>query len=410
MVHTEPSRSGAARDSRLTQNHRSNAAVDTGLTRRCRRLIFPTGNQVLEEMMAISAAHILGWFDGPEGYNVLTRNFADALARRMPVYRTDLPRGNSDWTKVAGEVKQHRASGDLANILFSWGDQTSHLRNLPGLKIACVIWETSKLPDSWLEPLREVDRYWVVCAWVRDMMIDNGFDADTIDIVPLGMDVSVFNPDVAPEPVVGDLDGFKFITVGRWQHRKGTTDLLRAFDAEFAGDTGARLILSCANPNRPDIDMAEELRALNLSCLDQLTFLPNGIANERMAGLFTGADAAVFPTRSDPWGLPISEAMACGLPVIATNFSGPADYMTADTAYPLAWEPAPCPWMPVTMADGDYGMWSEPDFDQLRSLMRHVYENRDEARAVGARAASHIAKHWTWDHAAEKAANILADR
>ena len=357
--------------------------------------------------MTISAAHILGWFEGPEGYNVLTRNFADALARRMPVYRTALPRKHGDWVKVAPEVKRHRGTGDLANILFSWGDQTAHLRTMPGLRVAYVIWETSKLPDAWFEPLREADRYWVPCAWAREVMIANGFAAELIDIVPLGMDVSVFHPGVTPDPVVGDLDGFKFITVGRWQHRKGTADLLRAFDAEFAGDAGARLILSCENPHRHDIDIGAELRALNLSCLDQLTLLPSAIANERMAGLFTGADAGVFPTRSDPWGLPISEAMACGLPVIATHFSGPADFMTNDTGYPLDWEEVPCPWMPASMADGDYGMWSEPDFVQLRRLMRRVYENRNEARAVGVRAAAHIARHWTWDHAAAKAASKL---
>lgn len=357
--------------------------------------------------MTISAAHILGWFDGPEGYNVLTRNFADALARQMPVYRTDLPRRHGEWVRVAPEVKRHREAEDLANILFSWGDQTSHLRDMPGLKIAYVIWETTKLPDSWFEPLREADRYWVPCVQAREMMIQNGFAADTIDVAPLGADVSVFHPDVAPEPALADLEGFKFIHVGRWQHRKGTADLLRAFDAEFAGDPNVRLILSCANPKRPDIDIAKELRALDLGCLDQLTFLGAAISNERMAGVFTAADAGVFPTRSDPWGLPISEAMACGLPVIATHYSGPADYMTADTGYPLAWRAEPCPWMPATMADGDYGLWSEPDFTELRRLMRHIYENRDEARAVGARAARHIADNWTWDAAAEKAAAIL---
>lgn len=358
--------------------------------------------------MKITAAHILGWFEGSEGYNVLTRNFADALARRIPVYRTRLPRRHGEWAPVASEVKEHSGKADLANILFSWGDQTSHLRAMPGFKLHYVIWETTKLPDSWLEPLREADRYWVPCRQAKDMMVQNGFSANAVDVVPLGMDVSVFHPEVEPEPVIANLDGFKFIHVGRWQHRKGTADLLRAFDAEFAGDPGVRLILSCANPKRPDINIAAELKAMNLSCLDQLTFLGDGIGNERMAGILAAADAGVFPTRSDPWGLPISEAMACGLPVIATHYSGPADFMTVNTGYPLSWEPAPCPWMPAAMADGDYGMWSEPDFTELRLLMRRIYENRDEARAVGARAAAHIAENWTWDHAAEKAMAAMA--
>ena len=278
---------------------------------------------------------------------------------------------------------------------------------MPGRRIAYVVWETSKLPDAWYAPLREVERYWVPCTWARDMLIDNGFDADAIDVVPHGTDVSVFHPAVPPEPSVAALSGFKFITVGRWQHRKGTAELLRAFDAEFAGDPSERLVLSCHNPHRPGINLAKELRALNLSCLEQLTFLSDVIGNQRMASLFTACDAAVFPTRSEAWGLSISEAMACGLPVIATHFSGPADYITDTTSYPLGWKPAPCPWMPLTMADGDYGMWAEPDFTELRLLMRRIYEDREEAQAVGARAAAHIAETWTWDHAAEEAAAVL---
>jgi glycosyltransferase involved in cell wall biosynthesis len=34
------------------------------------------------------------------------------------------------------------------------------------------------------------------------------------------------------------------------------------------------------------------------------------------------ADALIFPTHSDPWGLVVNEAMSCGLPVIATNVAG----------------------------------------------------------------------------------------
>ena len=69
----------------------------------------------------ISAAHILGWFEGEEGYNVLTRNFSDALARLMPVYRTGLPRGKNDWVSVTPEVRSHANTNDLSNILFSMG-------------------------------------------------------------------------------------------------------------------------------------------------------------------------------------------------------------------------------------------------------------------------------------------------
>jgi glycosyltransferase involved in cell wall biosynthesis len=43
---------------------------------------------------------------------------------------------------------------------------------------------------------------------------------------------------------------------------------------------------------------------------------------EQLAEFYALADALVFPTHSDPWGLVVNEAMACGLPVIATNVAG----------------------------------------------------------------------------------------
>ena len=42
-----------------------------------------------------------------------------------------------------------------------------------------------------------------------------------------------------------------------------------------------------------------------------------------LRNLYAAADAFVLPTRGEGWGLPIAEAMAMALPVIATNWSGP---------------------------------------------------------------------------------------
>ena len=51
--------------------------------------------------------------------------------------------------------------------------------------------------------------------------------------------------------------------------------------------------------------------------------------------------------------------------------------------------------------------WAKADEEHLRHLLRHVYENQDEARAKGAAAAREMAAKWTWRHAAERIAARL---
>ena len=49
---------------------------------------------------------------------------------------------------------------------------------------------------------------------------------------------------------------------------------------------------------------------------------PGFVQRDQLAAFYALAEALVFPTLSDPWGLVVNEAMACGLPIIATDVAG----------------------------------------------------------------------------------------
>lgn len=114
-----------------------------------------------------------------------------------------------------------------------------------------------------------------------------------------------------------DLPSRFFLFAGRLVQEKGVFDLLQAYQAlgrdvrrevglVFVGDGAARHAL--------------QLRAAVVTP-GSIHFA--GFAQrERLATYYALADVLVFPTHTDPWGLVVNEAMACGLPVISSRAAG----------------------------------------------------------------------------------------
>jgi glycosyltransferase involved in cell wall biosynthesis len=108
-----------------------------------------------------------------------------------------------------------------------------------------------------------------------------------------------------------------FLFAGRLVADKGTFDLLDAYQAlapsvrqemglVFVGDGAARSALE------------QRAAAINHGLIQFAGF----VQRESLPAYYALADALVFPTHTDTWGLVVNEAMACGLPVISSNAAG----------------------------------------------------------------------------------------
>ena len=152
----------------------------------------------------------------------------------------------------------------------------------------------------------------------RDYLANQGIGAGNIRLIP---NFSSFSPvnGINCRPEVR-----KIVAHGRFVHKKGFDMLLRSF-GRLAGEN-IRLYLAGDGAERRRLtDLAT---ALNLG--DKVCFA--GWQDDIRSFLLQG-DLFVLPSRYEPFGIAVLEAMACGIPIIATKCHGPVEILDNDSAW-----------------------------------------------------------------------------
>jgi glycosyltransferase involved in cell wall biosynthesis len=142
-----------------------------------------------------------------------------------------------------------------------------------------------------------------------------GIPRGDITVVWNGIDHARFNPAAAAEAPA--LDWPYFLYVARLEHpAKNHVRLIEAFEQVLAArpDLPHRLVLAGADWHGAD---AIHARIAASPAKDRIV-TPGFVATEALPGWYAGAEAMVFPSLFEGFGLPPVEAMACGCPVICS--------------------------------------------------------------------------------------------
>ena len=274
-------------------------------------------------------------------------------------------------------------------------------------------WEFGSLPRDWIGPITElVDEVWAYSRHVRDTYLQSGIPGERVQVVPLGVDTERFRPGVAPLPLT-TARRLKFLFVGGTIWRKGIDLLLDAYGRAFtAQDDVCLVIKDMGNGTFYRGQTVENIlaRFREKPGAPEVEYLDSPLSAEEMAGLYAACDCLVQPYRGEGFGLPIAEAMACGLPVVVTGKGAAVDYCDGDRAYLV---PARVAFLPAARV-GDRETvgrpWVvEPDLDALTDLLQHVATHPDQARAKGQAAGAFVRSHLTWEHAAAVVEQRLAE-
>jgi glycosyltransferase involved in cell wall biosynthesis len=309
---------------------------------------------------------------------------------------------------------------DLARIPPQPGDRSSsrrvavHVRHqwppcfVPppaGHWVVIQPWEYGSLPRSWVEPIvREVDEVWAWTRYVRDCYVSSGVPAERVHVVPLGVDPRRFHPG-APRFALQTRKPFRFLFVGGTIHRKGIDVLLEAYAETFTATDPVCLVIKDFGGTSfyRGQTAAEHIRRIRSRAdAPEIEHIDRELDGDELAGLYTACNCLVHPYRGEGFGLPIAEAMACGLPVIVTGSGAAMDFCNEENAYLI---PARIIRFREKQIGGletvDYPWLAEPDRAALGDLLRTVVDRPAVAEARGRSAAAHIRAHFTWDHAVD---------
>lgn len=161
--------------------------------------------------------------------------------------------------------------------------------------------------------LYKADRFIVLSNDLHDEVVAAGFPADRVCFRPNGVDAKYFHADGRPQPGYGDKI-FHFIFVGRFDQQKGVDVLLHAL-AAMKIESGWELSLYGDGP------LLDQLRKLSCELgLNGRVHFKGHIKD--MSNIYRHADLLVLPSLHEGMPNVVLEAMASGLPVLATDIGG----------------------------------------------------------------------------------------
>jgi glycosyltransferase involved in cell wall biosynthesis len=346
------------------------------------------------------AVRLTGYLGHTLGLGAAARGYVQALDAAgvgvstvsVPLHHLALP------VELEAEYGRHRFEDVLHHGRHAFEIVAVNADELPGFverlgedyfqgpRIGIWGWETNTIPERWRRAFSLVDEIWVYSRF----MAENIGAVAPVPVTALPPPVQAPAESAAPLRL-GVPEGFLFLFVFDYLstiQRKNPVGLVEAFKSAFAPGEGPQLLIKTINgPLRP---LAEEEVLWAAHGRPDVHVVDRSLDGEELAGLMAACDCYASLHRAEGFGLTMAEAMAIGKPVIGTGYSGNVDFMNAENSYLVDYTIGRVgPDCEIYPPEGE---WAQPSVEHAAALMRHVYENPEEAASKGARAREDIAR------------------
>lgn len=275
-------------------------------------------------------------------------------------------------------------------------------------KMYFTMMETRRLHKDYVERCNCADEIVVPSEWCKEVFRDSGVKKP-ISVVPLGVDLEIYKPDVEPIAFSKNLKPFIFLSVFGWSLRKGYDVMLRAYLEEFTSDDPVTLLISSryygsTHESKKQVirnDIAQISSTVANPKKPQVVLFGDVLSDEMMPKLFSAADCYVLISRGEGFGLPYIEAGACNLPVIASRYSGQTDFLNDENSWLVDVDgfrsaETTLAWISYFYEDAEFPIFGQKAVEQTRFFMRQAFENKEEREEKANKLHKKIVAEYGW--------------
>jgi glycosyltransferase involved in cell wall biosynthesis len=242
------------------------------------------------------------------------------------------------------------------------------------LKVAYLAWEESVFPEHFVtECNKQLHAMFVTSEHVAKVFRYSGVSIPIINISE-GID-HILEHKALTKYNLNTTKKFKFLHISSAQKRKGVDVLIDAYLNEFNNNEDVSLILKIF-PNY-DSQISEALAKYDKNIHPEIILIEDGqLSDQQILSIYNQCNCLVAPSRAEGFGLPMAEAMALGLPLITTRYSGQLDFCNEDNCLLIDYK--------LQKSDSHLeipnSLWAEPDVTDLQKNMRYIFENIDSQK------------------------------
>jgi glycosyltransferase involved in cell wall biosynthesis len=350
--------------------------------------------------LPLTAITIRGPLRGSSGHARHVREFtAELRDRGLEIELRDLPEWRQDRLPDASDERLDHlrapCDSDVA-LHFCMPHQVARIAGK--LNVNFTMFEATRVPAAWVELARKVDLLIVPTESSRAAWIHSGTPENRVRICPLGVDAGLFRAGVPPLPLPVSSRSRRFLNVSDLNPRKNLDGLLQAWAEATSPEDDAALILKVGGPGA--------LPPVDLGGAAPVVVLRQTFGRAEMPRLYNSVTHYISLSHGEGWDLPMMEAAACGLRLVAPDHSAYPAYLdhSIATLIPSRETPAVYDGDPATAALFAGANWWTPGHDKAVAAIRRAIRG-DDTPAASAR--DRVATQFTWVRAAGRLLEIL---